>query len=64
MKKNVKHELKDYDFGFYTFFKRSPEKREKEMMRPLYIYYKSIKNKIHYIEQKKKGVTLKENNYF
>lgn len=42
-KKNVKNELKKYDAEFANVFKRNPEREEKEPMRPLYIYYKRIK---------------------
>jgi len=42
-KKNVKNELKNYDAQFTSIFKRNPEREEKEPMRPLYIYYKKIK---------------------
>ncbi len=45
-KKNVKNELKNYDSYFAQMFKRSPEREEKEPMRPLYIYYKKIKQYI------------------
>lgn len=52
LKKKVKHELKEYDFSFNSIFKRQPEKREKEVMRPLYIFYKYVKNAIAQLEQK------------
>lgn len=42
-KKLVKNELKRYDLKFESFFNRSPIRNEKEPMRPLYIYYKMIK---------------------
>lgn len=45
-KKNVKNELKNYDSYFAQMFKRAPEREEKEPMRPLYIYYKKIKQYI------------------
>jgi len=45
-KKNVKNELKNYDSYFAAIFKRTPEREEKEPMRPLYIYYKKIKQYI------------------
>ena len=50
-KKNVKNELKEYDSSFMTLFKREPEKKEKEVMRPLYIHYKNLKLYISRIEQ-------------
>ena len=42
-KKKIKVELKNYDLTFKGTFKRFPLKNEKEPMRPLYIYYKTIK---------------------
>jgi len=42
-KKNVKNELKRYDQGFKRLFGRIPVRKEKEPMRPLYIYYKTLK---------------------
>jgi len=45
-KRNVKKELKRYDLGFKKTFGRIPVRKEKEPMRPLYIYYKTLKQKI------------------
>jgi hypothetical protein len=45
-KRNVKNELKRYDIGFKRIFGRIPVRQEKEPMRPLYIYYKTLKQKI------------------
>jgi hypothetical protein len=45
-KRNVKKELKRYDLGFKKTFGRIPVRKEKEPMRPLYIYYKTLKLKI------------------
>ena len=42
-KKRVKNELKRYDSAFEAAFKRPPNREEKEPMRPLYIYYKKLK---------------------
>jgi len=42
-KKKIKLELKNYDLSFMATFKRFPLKNEKEPMRPLYIYYKTVK---------------------
>ncbi|KAL4470971.1 hypothetical protein ABPG72_013558 [Tetrahymena utriculariae] len=42
-KKKVKQELKMYDASFQTHFNRFPQKNEKEPLRPLYIYYKKLK---------------------
>ena len=45
-KKDVKNELKKYDNEFQAAFGRQPSKTEKEDMRPLYMYYKIIKQQI------------------
>lgn len=45
-KKRVKNELKRYDTAFSAVFKRIPSREEKEPMRPLYIYYKKLKQTI------------------
>ena len=45
-KKRVKNELKQYDSDFQNIFQRFPNKNEKEPMRPLYIYYKKLKQYI------------------
>ena len=42
-KKNVKNELKHYDSCFKTCYGRHPKREEKEPIRPLYMYYKRIK---------------------
>ncbi len=47
----VKAELKRYDTDFMESFLRPPNRNEKEVMRPLYGYYKNLKNAI---EQKQK----------
>jgi len=49
-KKNVKHELKRYDAAFVELFKRMPNREEKEPMKPLYIYYKRLKQYISLAE--------------
>lgn len=46
-KRKIKHELKNYDMIFKGTFKRLPMKNEKEPMRPLYMYYKTIKEILH-----------------
>ena len=43
-KAKVKNELKKYDSDFFEIFKVLPNRQEKEIMKPLYVYYKSIKN--------------------
>eukprot|EP01017_Pseudomicrothorax_dubius_P014701 TRINITY_DN1716_c0_g1_i1.p1 TRINITY_DN1716_c0_g1~~TRINITY_DN1716_c0_g1_i1.p1 ORF type:complete len:429 (-),score=87.42 TRINITY_DN1716_c0_g1_i1:1013-2299(-) len=45
-KKRVKNELKQYDSAFETAFQRLPGRLEKEPMRPLYLYYKKLKQSI------------------
>ncbi|CAG9313300.1 unnamed protein product [Blepharisma stoltei] len=45
-KKKVKNELKTYDTTFKSLFGRLPKREEKEPMRPLYMYYKKIKQAI------------------
>lgn len=42
-KKKVKNELKNYDNDFYSNFKKQPNHEEKEPLRPLYVYYKKLK---------------------
>jgi hypothetical protein len=43
IKKNVKNELKRYDQTFVSKFYRQPAKHDKEPLRPLYMYYKKLK---------------------
>jgi len=45
-KYRVKNELKQYDNEFLSLFRRMPNRSEKEIMRPLYMYYKNLKNAI------------------
>lgn len=54
-KKNVKNELKNYDAAFTSTFRRPPEREEKEPMRPLYIYYKKIKQYLIKSSEKSKA---------
>ncbi len=42
-KNKVKGELKKYDANFALLFRRQPGRVEKEPMRPLYVYYKKLK---------------------
>ena len=42
-KNKVKNELKKYDSNFMLLFRRQPGRAEKEPMRPLYVYYKKLK---------------------
>ena len=46
IKRNVKNELKKYDQSFVSNFYRPPEKADKEPLRPLYMYYKRLKQLI------------------
>jgi len=50
-KKSVKNELKHYDTAFQNLFKKFPERAEKEPMRPLYIYYKKLKQTLSKISK-------------
>jgi len=45
-KQRVKSELKIYDKDFTTLFNRPPNRNEKEPFRPLYAYYKKLKEHI------------------
>ena len=49
-KRMVKNELKKYDQHFVSLFYRQPEKRDKEPLRPLYLYYKKLKISITKLE--------------
>lgn len=42
-KGKVKNELKKYDNEFLSLFNRVPNRAEKEVMRPIYLYYKNLK---------------------
>jgi hypothetical protein len=42
----VKNELKRYDQTFVGLFIKPPAKTDKEPLRPLYMYYKKLKNLI------------------
>jgi len=43
-KAKVKNELKKYDNEFVDLFSRPPNRAEKEVMRPIYLYYKNLKS--------------------
>jgi hypothetical protein len=45
-KRKVKNELKHFDSNFISLFSRQPERTDKECMRPLYMYYKKLKQGI------------------
>ena len=55
MKKKVKEELKLYDNMFYQTFKKFPTRAEKEPLRPLYMYYKKLKQGIEYATKQRKS---------
>lgn len=46
IKRNVKGELKKYDQLFSSLFCKQPAKTDKEPLRPLYMYYKKLKQLI------------------
>eukprot|EP00347_Sterkiella_histriomuscorum_P022166 403331446 len=46
IKRNVKGELKKYDQLFQQIFQKNPAKTDKEPLRPLYMYYKKLKQLI------------------
>lgn len=56
-KSKIKKELQELDKDFFKQFNRMPEKNEKEIYRPLYIYYRELKSAI---EAKKSGKPLKQ----
>lgn len=58
-KSKIKKELQELDKDFLRQFNRMPEKNEKEIYRPLYIYYRELK---FAIEAKKSGKPLKQKN--
>lgn len=60
-KSKVKSELQKLDESFNRFFKRYPVKQEKEIYRPLYVYYISLKDAICYVKNTKEGTYY---NYF
>lgn len=54
-KSKVKAELKKYDNDFLDMFHRPPNRSEKEVMRPLYMYYKNLKNSIDFKQNTEKS---------
>ena len=60
-KKRVKNELKRYDNCFNAEYKRYPDRREKEPMRPLYLYYKRLKQAISRVPKMKDAALEKLN---
>lgn len=58
-KKRVKNELKMYDASFQSHFNRFPAKNEKEPLRPLYIYYKKLKQ---FMTNKGNGAAIADSN--
>lgn len=57
-KTKVKSELKRFDNEFAEMFNRQPNRIEKEIMRPLYMYYKNLKN---VLDTKHKGGYVSKN---
>lgn len=57
-KKRVKTELKIYDQQFVGQFNRLPDKDEKQPMKPLYMYYKRLKQ---YIDKKNSMAAASQN---
>ena len=57
-KRKVKNELKMYDSSFRGVFGREPKREEKEPMRPLYMYYKKLKQAITKKSTEKKPQSL------
>ena len=62
-KAKVKNELKKYDSDFNEIFNYLPTKQDKEIMKPLYIYYKSIKNAIEKKEGNNEGNSVMNPRY-
>ena len=62
-KAKVKNELKKYDSDFNEVFNHLPTKQDKEIMKPLYIYYKSIKNAIEKKEVNNEGNSVMNPRY-
>lgn len=56
-KRRVKQELKRYDLEFRKKFTRWPVHKEKEPMRPLYVYYRRLKTMIAQADQTRQGHT-------
>lgn len=52
-KRKVKRELKNYDQSFMSQFGRLPTREEKEPMRPLYMFYKKLKQAISRKQQER-----------
>jgi len=50
-KKRVKQELKRYDAEWRKQFRVLPNHAQKEIMRPLYIYYRKLKQQLAHVEQ-------------
>jgi hypothetical protein len=55
-KKKVKEQLKDYDNMFINKFNKLPTRAEKEPLRPLYMYYKRLKQGIVQLKSRKMSV--------
>ena len=55
IKRNVKNELKRYDQTFQHLFFKQPTKTDKEPLRPLYMFYKKLKNLLVKVQKEKGG---------
>ena len=62
-KAKVKNELKKYNSDFNEVFNHLPTKQDKEIMKPLYIYYKNLKNAIEKKEEDRNAITTLNQNY-
>ena len=68
-KAKVKNELKFYDSSFIEEFGIPPSRENKEIMKPLYLYYRSLKNAIdlkqqrNYEEEPKPSMMYNYNNH-
>lgn len=56
-KAKVKLKLKEYDACYEKIFNKLPTRHEKEVMKPLYIYYRSLKNAIEKRKEEKATIS-------
>lgn len=56
-KAKVKSKLKEYDACYEGIFNKLPSRHEKEVMKPLYIYYRSLKNAIEKRKEEKATIS-------
>ncbi|KAL4442342.1 hypothetical protein ABPG74_005683 [Tetrahymena malaccensis] len=57
-KKRVKNELKLYDQAFENYFNVQPTRNQKEPMRPLYVYYKGLKQALSKGQNENKTLSI------